>query len=416
MPRSLGTLSAPALASAPTVGVAGALYFNTTDNNLYESNGTAWSVVGGSGGAPTISDTAPVSPTAGALWYESDTGILWLYYDSFWIEVGGNGVGGFIVSDSVPTAPVTGTSWYNSATGQSYVYSGSVWVEMQGGPQGAVGQSTKEWNYPGTLAVRTGVQALPLPFDGSILGVSARVTTAPTGAAVLVDVNKNGTTIFTTQANRPTIADGALATAGENQLMDVASFVAGDYLTIDIDQVGSTTPGANLTVVVRYRDTYGNVRELPALVLLNTTTFSAASAVSINNCFSVGYENYRIVYSGVGSALQDVFLRLRVAGADATAANYNWTNQDNATPTNSTAQTNTILSINDTTMGGAVGDILGPFLAQPTVGVSMARRPSNAIRFTAWDHSLSTQYDGLTLYTSTGTMTGTVRIFGYRNS
>ena len=38
--------------------------------------------------AITISDTAPGSPAAGNLWYKSDTGAMYVYYDSFWIEVG----------------------------------------------------------------------------------------------------------------------------------------------------------------------------------------------------------------------------------------------------------------------------------------------------------------------------------------
>jgi hypothetical protein len=36
----------------------------------------------------TTSDTAPASPYAGQLWYKSDTGAMYVYYDSFWIEVG----------------------------------------------------------------------------------------------------------------------------------------------------------------------------------------------------------------------------------------------------------------------------------------------------------------------------------------
>jgi len=35
-----------------------------------------------------VSDTAPASPVAGNLWYKSDTGAMYVYYDSFWIEVG----------------------------------------------------------------------------------------------------------------------------------------------------------------------------------------------------------------------------------------------------------------------------------------------------------------------------------------
>jgi hypothetical protein len=54
----------------------------------------AGGAAGGGGGASlTISDTAPVAPTVGAMWWESDSGILWLWYNdgntSQWVEIGG---------------------------------------------------------------------------------------------------------------------------------------------------------------------------------------------------------------------------------------------------------------------------------------------------------------------------------------
>jgi hypothetical protein len=34
----------------------------------------------------TVSETAPSSPTAGQMWWNSTTGILYIYYDDFWVE------------------------------------------------------------------------------------------------------------------------------------------------------------------------------------------------------------------------------------------------------------------------------------------------------------------------------------------
>jgi len=79
------------------------------------------------------------------------------------------------------------------------------------------------------------------------------VNTAPTGADGIMDLNKDGTTLFTTQGNRPTVSagnqDGTAATP------DVTACAAGTVLTADIDQVGSTLPGSDWTLVVRYRET-----------------------------------------------------------------------------------------------------------------------------------------------------------------
>lgn len=85
-----------------------------------------------------------------------------------------------------------------------------------------------------------------LGVSQTISEVFIAVNTAPTGANVIVDVNKNGTTIFTNQANRPEIA--ASANTDSTVSIDVATWAAGEYLTIDVDQIGSALPGSDLVV------------------------------------------------------------------------------------------------------------------------------------------------------------------------
>lgn len=102
----------------------------------------------------------------------------------------------------------------------------------------------------GDLTVAAGVFRLPVDTGTwAITSVRATVGTAPTGSAAIVDVHKNGTTIYGTQANRPTIADGANAATGGTA--SVTSVAAGDHLTVDVDQIGSGTPGADLVVAIR---------------------------------------------------------------------------------------------------------------------------------------------------------------------
>lgn len=105
----------------------------------------------------------------------------------------------------------------------------------------------------GALAAAAGKARYRIPESSGITrirGVSATVGTAPAGQAIILDVNRGGTTIFTTQANRPQIAAAAFASA-EVTNPDVTTLAPGDYLTIDIDQVGSTDAGRDLTVIVR---------------------------------------------------------------------------------------------------------------------------------------------------------------------
>lgn len=106
----------------------------------------------------------------------------------------------------------------------------------------------------GVLVATTGVSRFRFPWAVTILGVTAAVNTAPTGASIVLDVKRNGTSIFTTTANRPTIAIGNNATTTE-PAPDVSALNAGDFVTVDILQVGSTVAGSDLTVFIRYRRT-----------------------------------------------------------------------------------------------------------------------------------------------------------------
>lgn len=105
----------------------------------------------------------------------------------------------------------------------------------------------------GAVAVATGKSRIYLEGDYVVETVRAAVNTAPTGAALIVDVNKSGTTIYTTQSARPQIAASANSATGNSPA--VTTFTAGDYLTVDVDAIGSTVAGADLTVTVRLRKT-----------------------------------------------------------------------------------------------------------------------------------------------------------------
>jgi len=76
-----------------------------------------------------------------------------------------------------------------------------------------------------------------------ITRVSVYSTNAPTGTSLIVDCNKNGTTIFTDQSKRPEVAIGE--NSDDSDTPDVVSISKGDRISFDVDQVGSGTPGGN---------------------------------------------------------------------------------------------------------------------------------------------------------------------------
>jgi hypothetical protein len=130
--------------------------------------------------------------------------------------------------------------------GRLKVLVNGVWTDAVPGTPGA---GNAVFSVAGTLSTVTGL-ARWYNDSGrtlSIVKVRASVGVAPTGASLIVDVNKNGTTIFTTQSARPTIAAAGVTATGTPAVTTLAD---GDYLTVDIDQIGSGTAGADLTVQV----------------------------------------------------------------------------------------------------------------------------------------------------------------------
>jgi hypothetical protein len=100
----------------------------------------------------------------------------------------------------------------------------------------------------GVLTATAGSDRLYVPFAATITNVYASVSTAPTGASLVLDVNLNSTTIFTTQGNRPTIT--ATNFTDTSSTPDVTAITANDYLTLDVDSVGSTIAGADVRVIL----------------------------------------------------------------------------------------------------------------------------------------------------------------------
>lgn len=82
----------------------------------------------------------------------------------------------------------------------------------------------------------------------TISNIVASAGVAPVGASLIFDVNINGTTAFTTQGNRPTLAAGTFYDG--SSVPDITNMVAGDYLTIDFDQVGSSVPGSGIVITI----------------------------------------------------------------------------------------------------------------------------------------------------------------------
>jgi hypothetical protein len=74
-------------ASRPVAPATGMIRYNTELNSFEGYNGAAWASVGSSSGAALTADyDPPSSPTAGDMWLDTSSGIVYVRYDSTWVE------------------------------------------------------------------------------------------------------------------------------------------------------------------------------------------------------------------------------------------------------------------------------------------------------------------------------------------
>ena len=95
--------------------------------------------------------------------------------------------------------------------------------------------------FPGVVADGTTGPLLFPTYSASILQVHACAKVAPSGDDVVVDVLKNGTSIF--PGSKPTIPDGDLV--GDPVVLTAVSWVAGDKIQYEVE----TAAGAESIVV-----------------------------------------------------------------------------------------------------------------------------------------------------------------------
>ena len=161
------------------------------------------------------------------------------------------------------------------------------------------------------------------------------------------------------------------------------------------------------------------------LTFISSASPSAVTSVSINNCFTSTYTNYRILFSPTAiSTAADVTLRLRASGTD-TTTNYKY--QTTESLSGSVYPTADIVGTDEWYMGridtpvamAFSADIYNPQTTNKTAYTtnSVFQNSSNSVtaQTMAGFQTSTTQFDGFTLLFA-GTLTGTIRVYGYANS
>lgn len=157
------------------------------------------------------------------------------------------------------------------------------------------------------------------------------------------------------------------------------------------------------------------------LVLLNTTSFSGVSSQSINDVFSATYENYLLQINANSNGNNDLYFRFRASGSDKTTGYY---------------RSNISMTYSSSTVNGGAGNNIGfhyigsmfsnlDSLITIDVGTPQVATERSLISFTGYGQDKwvagagmqvdSESFTGFTIYPSAGTITGTVRVYGYNN-
>jgi hypothetical protein len=186
----------------------GELGLNYADGKVYYKNSSNAIVALPS--KVTVSDTAPSSPSAGSVWYESDTGKMFVYHDSFWVEASGSdgatgatgitgatgatGATGIAIQNTAPSSttilwadtsvtgvgvvPVGGTTGQVLSKGSNTSYD-AVWANAITSSDLALKANIASPTFTGTVTIPTGASIsgfAPLAsptFTGNVSGISA---------------------------------------------------------------------------------------------------------------------------------------------------------------------------------------------------------------------------------------------------
>jgi hypothetical protein len=239
-------------------------------------------------------------------------------------------------------------------------------------------------------------------------------------------------------AGKKTFTAGEVLTASDvnTYLMEQSVMVFGGTAArssaIPTPSTGMTSYiGVTGTASIPQIETYtGSAWQTPyGLTLLGTLSFTSQSSVSFNNVFSANYDSYRVV-GNFNTPSTNLFtrFRLRAAGTDNTTSAYQGTKISVTTLGAVAAYGDagaTSTGLFDCEAAGNNGanysisvDIHTPFLATRTTASMINTGISSDFKsfIGGMIHSVDASYDGFTMFTNTGSISGTMRVYGYRKS
>ena len=178
--------------------------------------------------------------------------------------------------------------------------------------------------------------------------------------------------------------------------------------------------------------TGATVTGIPAgFAFITSAPFTAVSAVNVNGCFSATYRNYRVTFDITTTSQNNYcYMRLRSGVTDNTTTNYNYVRPSNRIGSTTTAEI----------FGGAAvaqwdsisHNVSG---AQDSMAIWDIRRPYLTLRTGIHGQQITSEstyvnqhggqyfgifnstdaFDGFSIIASAGTITGVVKVYGYKD-
>lgn len=166
--------------------------------------------------------------------------------DASYLPLSNNSVGDLVYATDTETIYVwDGTQWQQNTAGiDSDGIASFVDSDYINNRQQTQTLYTVSLRQDGALTTTTGEARWYAPDDISVTEVKARLGTSPTGSGVIVRVNKSG------DSNSSIFIDSGELVSTITPSLTMADT---DYITVDVTQTGSTTPGSDLYVQFTYK-------------------------------------------------------------------------------------------------------------------------------------------------------------------
>lgn len=174
--------------------------------------------------------------------------------------------------------------------------------------------------------------------------------------------------------------------------------------------------------------TPGAVLTAAQMDLIGLWRINGGSSMSYDNVFTTDYRNYRINFSLTNSTSQPIYFRFRAASADNSTTNYFDVVQGvqiNGTANNilQSSQTSFTLGYAGSTenlrLSGTI-DVFSPQTATNHYILGTGTSPDSTfsramiLNYASY-FGTTTQFDGFKILPNSGTITGVVQIYGYRD-